>query len=541
MNHKRIKALIIGLDGATFDILDPLIRNGRMPVLEKLMQNGAHGILKSTLPTNSFTAWASFMTGKNPGKHGIYDFRKSFKKDFYKKIVVTSKVLNEETMFQTFSRHKLKVGAFNVPLTYPPYEINGFMISGIVVPKTSREIFYPQHLYEEVTSRFGKYIANVSWNFYKNRIDDLVADISSMTEQRKEITLYLMKNYEPEVLAVVFVGPDRIQHPLLKYLFPFEDMPKELPDKSSLKNILDYYSLLDRCIGEIISEAGPNTNIFILSDHGFHLALKQFKVNPFLEKIGMLRFSKGKASIYNTLKKADIPYIRKIRRALFPHSGKYLKTFSASSAIDWTQTKAYSTLDIEQGISINLRGREPHGIVEPGEEFHAIRNHIKNRLLELTDPEKNQKVIKHVFFQEELFKGRYLSEAPDIVIEPSEYFYLGREKEKNLAELEWASGDHNRDGILIASGKDIVSGIETSGQKIIDLAPTILYSLSLPIPEDMDGRVLTELFKREFLKDNKIVSEKMERKHPVESDHKDLGETEQKELETKLKGLGYLD
>jgi len=539
--NTRKKTLIIGLDGATFRVLDPLIKNGKMPVLKKMIEIGTYGILKSTLPTNSFTAWASFMTGKNPGNHGIYDFRKSFKEDFYKKIVITSRQLNEETIFQTVSRHGLRVGAINVPLTYPPYETNGFMISGILAPKTSREIFYPQNLYEEITSRFGKYIVNVSWNFYKNRISDLVEDISSMTEQRKEITLYLMKNYDPDALAVVFVGTDRIQHSLLKYLIPDENRPEDSASKKHLKKLMDYYSLVDQCIGEIITEAGQDSNIFILSDHGFHLVHKQFKVNKFLEEIGMLKFNKKKASIYNTLKKADIPYIRKIRRALFPNSGKYLKTFSASGVIDWNKTKAYSTLDMEQGISINLRGREPLGIVDTGEEFESMRNRIKDHLLDLTDLESNRKVIKRVYYQDEIFEGRYSSDAPDIVIEPSEYFYLGREKGENLAELDWASGDHDRDGVLIAYGKDIMEDKRISGQKIIDIAPTVLYSLGLPIPDDMDGKVLIDLFNKEFLKVNKIISEKVEEKHPLDSDHATLGETEQQELEDKLKGLGYLD
>jgi len=534
---KRNKVLIIGLDGATFRVLDPLIRNGKMPALKKIIENGTHGILKSTLPTNSFTAWASFMTGKNPGKHGIYDFRKSFREDYYKKIVITSRQLNEETIFQTVSRHGLRVGAINVPLTYPPYEINGFMISGILAPKKSKNIFYPQNLYEKITSKHGKYLTNVSWNYYKNRIDDLVADISSMTKQRKEITLDLMKNYDLDVLAVVFVGTDRIQHPLFKYLIPDENRPEDSATKNQLKNLMDYYSLVDQCIEEIIAEAGQDTNIFILSDHGFHVVHKQFKVNIFLKEIGMLAFSKKKASIYDTLKKADIPYIRKIRRALFPNSGKYLKTFSASGMIDWTKTKAYSSLDMEQGISINLKGREPLGIVEPGEEFESVRNRIKDQLLNLTDPENNRKVI----FQDEIFDGRYSSDAPDIVIEPSEYFYLGREKGKNLAELEWTSGDHNRDGVLIAYGKDILEDKKISGQEIIDIAPTVLYALGLPIPDDMDGKVLKDLFKKEFLKKNKIISEKGKEKHPLESDHATLGETEQQELEDKLKGLGYLD
>jgi len=538
---KKKKTLVLGLDGATFSVLDPLIKKGRMPTLEKLMRRGTCGILESTLPTNSFTAWASFMTGKNPGKHGIYDFRKSSESDFHRKIVITSRQLQENTIFQIVSHKGLKAGAINVPLTYPPYEINGFMISGILAPKISKEIFFPQDLYERITAGHGKYLANVSWSFYRDRIGDLVGDISSMTKQRKEIAIELMKAYDPDLFVIVFVGTDRIQHRLLNLLIPEDTPSKESRAESPLENIQAYYSLLDRCVSEIITEAGPETNIFILSDHGFHLAYKQFKVNEFLEEIGMLSYRRRRASFHNILKKADIPSIRKLRRTLFPDSGKYIKTLSASRTIDWTKTKAYSSLDMEQGISINLFGRQPHGIVKNGEEYQRTRDRIKDKLLNLTDPENGLKVIKNVYFKEEIFKGKHLAEAPDIVIEPSEFYYLGREKGKNLAKLEWATGDHDRDGIFIAHGKDICENNKIVGQNITDIAPTVLYSLGLPIPDDMDGKVLVNTFKKEFLDKNKIISEHVKDDRPSGSDRSVLGKKEQNELEEKLKGLGYLD
>jgi predicted AlkP superfamily phosphohydrolase/phosphomutase len=537
----RKKTLVIGLDGATFKVLGPLMRDGILPSLQKIMKSGTCGILKSTLPTNSFTAWASFMTGKNPGKHGIYDFRKSYKENFFEKIVVTSRQLQEETIFQTVSRQGLRAGAINVPLTYPPYEINGFMISGILAPKISKDMFYPQDLFEKITANHGKYLANVSWSFYKNRIGKLINDISSMTEQRKEIAVELMNTSDLDLLVVVFVGTDRIQHRLLNLLIPEKKPFNTSSPDNPVENIREYYSLLDRCVGELITEAGPAANIFILSDHGFHLAHKQFKVNKFLEEIGMLKFSRSRASLHNVFKKADIPSIRKIRRALFPNSGKYLKAFAASGTIDWTKTKAYSTLDMEQGISVNLMGREPYGIVKPGEEFESIRNRIKDRLLNLIDRENDRKVIKNVYFREEIFKGSHSSDAPDIVIEPSEYYYLGREKGENLADLDWASGDHDRDGIFIAYGKDIRESGEISGQEIIDIAPTVLYSLGLPTPDDMDGKVLVNAFKKEFLSANQMITEHIQKDRPSHSAQSPLGKKEQHELEKKLKGLGYLD
>jgi len=538
---KRNKILIIGLDGASFNTLFPLIKEGRLPNLKLLLETGSHGVLESTLPTNSFTAWASFMTGKNPGKHGIYDFRKRTSSEPINKMVVNSTFLTEETIFEIISRNDLKVGSINMPLTYPPSKIDGFMISGILIPKVSKEMFHPPLLYQELISQFGKYHEDVKWSFYKNRINSLIKDLSSMTEKRSQIFIYLMKKYQWDVLAVVFVGTDRIQHALLKYLDPKHSQYNKLKNSSQQEKIKNYFSLIDDKVGKIISQAGEDTTVIITSDHGFHPCEKQFKINQFLNEIQMLEFNKKRSKVFNIIKKLDIPSIRRIRRKLIPNIEKHSNLFKVFGNINWHKTKAYSFLDIEQGISINLRGREPYGIVEPGEEYRSVRNHIKGQLLYLREPEHGKKVIKNVYFKEEIFHGDQLSEAPDMIIEPEGDIFLGRESNTNFGKLKWASGDHDRDGVLIMRGRGIKKNVKLLNAKLIDVAPTVLYLAGVPIPKEMDGKVLCQVLSDDFLKAHPIVIEKnMDRS---EKSKKALGLENgiQKELEKKLKGLGYLD
>jgi len=538
---KRNKILIIGLDGASFNILFPLIKEGRLPNLKLLLETGSQGVLESTLPTNSFTAWASFMTGMNPGKHGIFDFRKRTSSKSANKMVVDSTFLKEETIFEIMSRNDLKVGSINMPLTYPPSKIDGFMISGILIPKVSEEMFHPLELYKEVVSQFGKYREDVKWVFYKNKINNLIKDLSFITEKRSQISSYLMNKYPWDALAVVFVGTDRIQHALLKYLDPKHSQYDKLKNNPYQEKIKKYFSLIDAKVGKIISQAGKDTTVFIISDHGFHPCEKQFKINPYLNEIGMLEFNKKSSKVFSIIRKLDIPSIRRIRRKLIPNIEKHSNLFKVFGNINWQKTRAYSFLDIEQGISINLKGREPFGIVEPGEEYRSIRNRIKAQLLSLREPEHGKKAIKNVFFKEEIFEGGQLSEAPDIIIEPEDPIFLGRESDINFGKLKWASGDHDRDGVLIMWGRDIKKNNKLLDARLIDVAPTVLYLAGVPIPKEMDGKVLHQALSDDFLKDHPLIIEKNKDRSEVSKTRLEQKNRIQKEMEKKLKGLGYLD
>jgi len=494
----KSKVMVIGLDGATFKILDPMISRGKMPNLAELIKTGTFGELKSVIPPNSMAAWASFMSGKKPGKHSIFGFRIPDSSDFYRKRVVHSKVMKSETLWRILSRNSKKVGVINVPLTYPPQPVNGFLISGMLTPSTNSTFTYPEELGKKLKEKIGDYPINLVWKWYKNRVSDLIEDVKKMTTIRKEATLFLLDLYQPDFCIVVFTGPDRVQHCLWKYIdgthpeFNAEESKKYMP------LIDEFFMMLDSAIGEIRARLDEDTVLILISDHGFQSAHKQFDVNDWLMTHHLLKFRKGKARTLAFLRALDIPFIHKLRRQVLRNLSGRRKILSPKSQVSWKNTKAYCAGDQQVGIQVNLRGREPEGIVSQGEEYEKLRSFIKQALLNTRDPQNNHAVIRDVFYREEYFNGPFSDLAPDLVFHTYENYATSPYK-KRLYELTgWASGDHSLEGIFIAHGKIIQKGKQFFGAEIVDLFPTILHMLKIGIPIDTDGKVLKGIFQDSF-------------------------------------------
>ena len=538
------KVLVIGLDGASFNILNPLIEEGRMPTIKKIINEGVSGILKSVIPIHSMSAWTSFMTGNRIDKHGVFDFRKRIKGDYYKKEIYNSSMIKTETIFQILSRNEKFVEAFNIPNTYPPSKLKGYMLTGAFALKNPEKVTFPPKLFKELVDKFGEYPwGKVNYKVYnKNNIGQIIEDVISLDQKWYKVVDYLMPKLDWSLSCIVFIGPDRIQHPLYRLLVNSSSSlhcSYSEKEKGYISKLKDYYTFLDQLIDKLIEKAGEETNIFIISDHGFHGCYKQFVVNSFLEEIGLLTYNKKTSNLYNLLNKFDFPLIKRIRRASFSNISGYSKFFAGSSIIDWNKTKAFSPLDSQRAISINLIGREPSGIVSPGREYETIRQTIRKALLDLKDPVTNKKVIKDVFFKEELF-NEHISDPflPDIFFLPiPETIYTGKEKLNNFEPLERTSGDHDLNGIFLAYGKNIKNKYRINNTEIIDITPTILYQLQVPIPKIMDGKVLTSIFKQDFIAKNEVIYEEfLNQQHSSQS----YNQEEQAEIENELKGLGYL-
>lgn len=489
------KVMVIGLDGATFKVLSPMISKGKMPNLAELVKTGASGELRSVLPPNSMAAWASFMTGKNPGKHSIYGFRIPDPNDFYRQRVVHSRYMRSETLWSYLSHKKKKVGVINVPLTYPPQPVNGFMISGMLTPSANSTFTYPKELGRELSQKIGDYYTNLSWGQYKGRVRDLIEDVMEMTIKRKEAILFLLDAYQPDFCIAVFIGPDRVQHCLWRYLddthpeFSFAESEKYMP------LIDEYFSMLDDAIGEIRAKLDENTTLMLISDHGFQSAHKQFDVNDWLRSHNLLKFRRGRARTLELLQILNIPSFKSLKPRALSNLSARKKIFSAQNTISWKNTKAYCAGDQQVGIRVNLRGREPEGVVNEGEENQKLVDFMKQALLNTRDPENNDPVIRGVFRRHEYFQGPFSDQAPDLVFHTHQNYAISPYKKRLFELTDWASGDHSLEGIFIANGKSIRKGKQCFGAEIVDLFPTILHIFEIDIPIDIDGKVLKEIFK----------------------------------------------
>jgi predicted AlkP superfamily phosphohydrolase/phosphomutase len=546
--HKRQRVLVIGLDGATFTVLDPLMKKGYLPNLSSLIENGVHGVLQSTMPPFSAQAWASFMTGKNPGKHGLFDFRAPVSVNPIRPLT-NSTFIRSRTIWKLLSDAGKRIGVINVPMTYPPEEVNGFMIGGIMTSGIRDKCFYPADLNKKITDAVGDYRPEPDWDAYRetkgkdadhDAILKLVNEVISISQKRGDAALFLSQEFDWDFFMMVFTTVDRLQHFAWKYLDPEHRQYNPEVAKKYAEPLVNYYSILDRIMGDLIRSAGEDVHVIILSDHGFGPQYKKFFINKWMVEQGLLSLVETKRKWRSYLRKFDVAGIRKIIPSRL--SRRVRTSFTVFNCIDWPHTRAYAGTSSEQGIFINLKGREPFGTVSPGGEYQAVVGEVCEKLDKLVDPDTGEKVVSKIFLRDELYQGPYVEFAPDIIFELRGMSYLTQENigRRQLFESSgFETGSHRRDGILIMKGPHFKERLRCEDASILDLTPTILHCLGLPIDDDMDGKVLRECFKEGFFKNHPVQMKKSD-PHAGDSDKKEIySDSETEEIESMLKGLGY--
>lgn len=549
------RVVVIGLDGATFDILSPLMNEGLLPNLAALRKEGSWGTLLSTIPPFTMPAWASFMTGMNPGKHGIISFFQRDPQDYEFEEVgtfINSTSLRQPTLWDHLSAAGKRMGVVNVPLTYPPHKINGFMITGMLTPSKASTYTYPPELAETL----GDYIIDLDYLRGKQQFDlegvpegeALLSDIKSMLERRGETCLRLMARYDWDLFMVVFTSTDRVFHFFWPYLSQINHGPESLAIEEGLNA---YFRLLDDLIGRLVARAGPLSTAIIMSDHGFGPApTKRLNVNLWLESQGLLRVAGGKNIArlgYWRLKLSRYPWLKALWRGIVPsglrQSVREGERGRMSQLVDWSATRAYAVplYGYVCGVVINREGRKRQGIV-PDEEYEALRESIIAKAREVLDPQTQRRVVRRAFRREEVYSGPYSSNFPDIILllDPD---YLGSPslvESSFIAPIEapLRSGDHRQEGIFIARGPSLRPGRLEDTLHLTQLAPTILYLLGVPIPRDMDGRLSPQLFVEGHWEANppQYTLAPLDSISPSEN----AVDIEMEEIERRLRGLGYL-
>ena len=507
-----MKTLVIGLDGATFRIIDPLLDQGKLPTLRELIRSGARAVLRSTLPPMSPAAWASFSTGKNPGKHGLYDFVKR-SENGYEPTPVTSRDRRAEAIWSVMGKAGMKVGIVNVPVTYPPERVNGFMISGFPNPPGSTDFTYPKSLLSEINKEvpgltLQRTIILPGDDAAQSVYDDTVA----VTKSQTELLTYLMGQKEWDFLMTVYDASDTIGHHFWKFMDP--QHPQYDPRLARLHGdkINKIYEVLDESVRTLLRLADEDTLVVICSDHGFGPVYYCVCFNSWLIKTGLMQLKRNIASRarfalykmglnnYNLYRAAerlqmlgntDFLYQRKSLVASF------LKKLTLGLPdVDWGKTLAYSFGNFGP-IFVNLRGREPHGIVQPA-EYESVLAQVEREAKKFKDPVTGKTVFEQIIRGRDVYSGPYSDQSPDLLMYDSEMVYRSQRvfefgTEKLVTPHPVYSGNHDMEGIIIAKGESIKPGVRAGPFDIIDVAPTLLHSLGLPIPSGTDGRVLTEI------------------------------------------------
>ena len=502
------KVLLIGLDGGTFDVIRPLCRQGRLPAFQRLMDEGTFGDLESTIPPITPPAFASLLTGCNPGKHSVFDFY-ARQEGGYNPTPVNGTTIKTETLPRIVSRHGRRVGSVNVPMSYPPVPLNGFMVTDFLTPPGAAYT-YPEELQARLDA-MGYRIELDQW-YHQGHEDESLDAILSVLDVQERAVRMLMTDYEWDYLAVVFRATDLGQHYFWRFMDPGHPHYTEAEGQRYGDLIPRIYEACDAAIARLMETAGPDANVFVVSDHGFGRETKMVHLDNWLHRLGYLHFNQSPVgrlkkltfdlgltadNVMNTLGRLGLEKI--FTRASRETKSKIFASFFLNYGdIDWSRTRAYARGQIGQ-IYLNVRGREPQGIVDPDGEYYALRGEIVERLLEMKDPDTRQHMVDAVHLKEEIYTGKYVEAAPDILVDWRDWEYwafdiIAGGRKIVAPNLRTRSGGHRMNGIFLAHGPEITANQHLEGLRIIDLAPTALHLLGLPVPGHMDGRVVTEAF-----------------------------------------------
>ncbi len=541
-NTRPKKVLVIGLDGANPDIIKRLAQDGTMPFMKSVLDRGALGNLKSVYPPLTPPAWTTFMTGKNPGKHGIFEFAayESYDKPLG---IVNSNTIKSDTLWSILNRENKKQIVVNVPLTYPPAQIDGAMITGFLTPSTQVNFTHPPDLYDRLRTELGEYIIEVSIRHYSRfRFPQCIKALKRSAVQRTRYCRKLLQTYNWDFFMMVYSENDFLQHVAWSYLDPDDDRDR---NPKYIKLTYDYMRFLDEQIQQLCESADDDTLVMFVSDHGFGPLRKIVYINTWLEQEGFLTYQ-----MKNVNQQRRLIEFRELLRNIDIWDLLYKLPYPKGKRRDnvanirWDRTRAFSMLAGEQGIRINLKGRESNGIVNPGSEYEQLRDDIIGRLKELRDPETGKLIGNDVHKREDVYTGPYCNRACDIVFLLDEGNYLGEvfPGRDVFAPTTWTqgSGTHRLKGTLAAYGPGIRNHASLDNAQLQDILPTLLYAMNLPVPNDLDGRILKELFNDKFVSENPPRYGSPHQPHNTNATTSQQNEQNDRLVVERLKSLGYI-
>ena len=542
------RTFVIGIDGGDFSLVNKWIKEGKLPNLEKIKKAGSSGKLRSTIPPITGAAWSTFQTGTNPGKHGAFNWFKR-KEGEYRASPVTYNDIAEPTLWQILSQQDKKVGVIGVPVTYPPEKINGFLVPGLLTPKEAKNQSYPRDIIDEVREIAPDYkFSPKEWTRGydpKEWVDEMHDDI----DDKVNVATHFMETKEWDMMMVHFMETDQVQHFMWNY---HEDENHEWDP------VFDIYKKADEAIGRISEQLNEDDTLLIMSDHGFGPLRYDFHIDTWLLREGYIKFKDNFATQFKKFffnRGVNKESLYPIGEYLYPVANKinfinnvldvasnplFEWLFLSSQNVDWENTVAYSHSEIGH-IYLNVKGREPRGCVDP-EDVPEVRQEIIEKLRELENPFTGKKITSQIYEGDEYYHGDKAHLAPDIIFLPDDMEIIGKGAyefltHKTVNKSRFQTGHHRMDGLFFAAGPHVKSNNDVDAG-IIDLAPTILYDLGLPVLDSMDGEVIATAFKNEYKMEQKL---EMTSKDDLDLNvKKDSDDSDDEEMRERLKGLGYV-
>jgi predicted AlkP superfamily phosphohydrolase/phosphomutase len=463
-HRKGRRLFVIGLDCAPPELIFDRYRDD-LPTLRWLMEQGVYGELESCTPPITVPAWSSMTSSRDPGQLGFYGFRNRADHSYDRMAIATSKAVKADRIWDILSRVGKNVIVVGVPQTYPVTPVNGHMISCFLTPTTQSQYTYPASLKAEIEKRIGEYMVDVP-NFRTENKDWLLRKIYEMTEKRFRVVRYLMRKKPWDFFMFVEMGTDRIHHGFWKFMDP--QHIRHEPGNRFVDAILEYYKYIDREIAELLDNLDDDTVVMVISDHGAKRMDGGIAINEWLMQNGYLTLKQPPAGV--------VP-IEKVE-------------------IDWSRTKAWGAGGYYGRLFLNIRGREPQGVIEPS-EVEAVKEQLISRLEAITD-ESGQPIGTKVYRPEKVYR-EINNVPPDLII----YFgdlYWRSVGSVGLGQIHTRENDtgpddanHARRGIYICHDpRNPMGGQRLEGLELVDFAPTALEILGVGGAEGMIGKVIGE-------------------------------------------------
>jgi predicted AlkP superfamily phosphohydrolase/phosphomutase len=530
-----VKTLFIGMDGATFTVLNDLIKPGEggpvMPFLARIFADGVRAKLRSTPNPLTPPAWVSLMTGRGPGHHGVFDFiRAEERGDEVFFTLYDSRDCRVETIWSIASRQGKKVAALNFPFTAPPpKDLNGFIVPGFIPWRHLRRNSYPSDVYDRMKTIPGFNAQELAWDFEQekqsgNELSDADREqwISYHLPREKQwfrVAEHLMSEEAPELMAVLFDGVDKLQHQAWPYVDPALQQGELSGFHKRMRELsLGYFRQLDGFIESLVTAAGPDVQVFLASDHGFTASTEVVRINAFLAEKGYVHF-----------------------RELPEGDAGERRDNSYFAYLDWQKTTAYCRTPSCNGITIRVARAPGETGIDPS-EYESFRARLIADLESLVDPENGERIIAEIHKREDVFPGSAMKEAPDLLLVLRDFGFVSVKNVLPVVEKRnYPIGTHHPDGVFLAYGPGIESGKMLGRRHITDVASTILYSLGLDVPSDFEGVVPPAMFTADHKAAHPIKIGAPTVRNQQDGVIEAMDEDEKKQIMEQLQMLGYME
>jgi predicted AlkP superfamily phosphohydrolase/phosphomutase len=490
------RTLLIGLDGATFTILDPLMEQGVMPFLRELARRGVRAGLRSIVPPLTPPAWTSLLTGRTPGHHGIYDFFQLDAPGSKQIRLTTAHDVRCETIAAIANRQGLRATVLNFPVHFPPPAIDGYVLAGWMPWRQLRLGAHPAELYDELKGLPGFDPRELAMDMElearatEGCPEDDLADWVKLHIRREQhwadVTSYLLQAHPTPLTAVLFDGPDKIQHLCWRYMDPALQPAQPTAAEQRVRDLcIEFFRQLDSHLARLCELAGPEATVILASDHGFGATTEVFHINSWLEQAGYLTWADG------------------ARPAASAGEALGMSRLSRHTYwLDWRRTRAYVATPTSNGVHI-VRAEDNDGYGVPTADYERFRAELSDALRSYRDPVSGEPIVARIWTREEAFPGPAAAWGPDLTLALRDGGLVSILPTSDPASAPLVPrprpvGAHRPLGVFLARGPGIRQGMTFRELSILDVAPLLLYSLGLAIPKGMEGRAPLEIYQPAF-------------------------------------------